>query len=306
MISFFIFIFALIVLLKSADWFVDSADAIARHLKLPASIIGATIVAFGTSAPELFVSGFAATLNQPEVILGNVFGSNVANTCLIFGLAIALHHCHSSRFLFSQIRDNLIALVGFAVVFHFFPITRLLAVILFLLFIAYQFYLLLSVKKEPSNELPNTSLLSSVFLFVMSLILLVFSSKFLVSSIIDIATTFGISKVFLSVFLVAFGTSLPELITTIRFVKKGHLGIVIGNVFGSNLFNLCFVLPSVWLINPVPFISSFYFEILLLFTLKIGFLIYLKISKKLPKFVGLLLLLIYLIYLILSYKISVL
>ena len=98
MVSFLIFIISLITLLKSADWFVDSADSIARHLKLPSVIIGATIVAFGTSAPELFVSGFAANSNQPDVIFGNIFGSNIANTCLIFGLAIAICVCRSSNF----------------------------------------------------------------------------------------------------------------------------------------------------------------------------------------------------------------
>jgi len=124
------------------------------------------------------------------------------------------------------------------------------------------------------SDTPPYKLNLSVVLFLISLSFLIFSSRLLVLSLINVATFLGLSTTFLSLFAVAFGTSLPELVTTISFVRKNHIGIVVGNVFGSNFFNLLFVLPMAWLVYPGNMATHFYFELTILFVTILFLMVY--------------------------------
>ena len=229
MLHFILFVFSFIVLWKSADYFVDASHTLALHLKLPPILIGATIVAFGTSAPELFVTGFASYFNQPDVVYGNIFGSNIANLLLIFGLSMVLADIQYSKLFKVQFITNVLVLLSFIFIFKFLEPNRIIAFVVFFIFICYQYF---QLKKDSASNLdsPSYSLSKALIIFLGSLIFLVFSSRLLVYEVVNLATIFGVSKAFLSLFLVAFGTSLPELVTTIRFINKGHSDIVIGNV----------------------------------------------------------------------------
>ena len=300
MIHVLIFLAAFFLLWKSADYFVDSSHSLALHFNLPPILIGATIVAFGTSAPELFVTGFAASLNQPDVVYGNVFGSNLANLFLILGLSMSIATIPFSVNFRQQLLINIACYILFIFVLFAMPITRLLGVILFVLFIIYKFILIKGGRNESSGE-PDYSLLKSISIFFISLVVLIASSRLLVFEAVNLAPLFGISTRFISLFVVAFGTSLPELVTTVRFIKKGHNDIIVGNVFGSNLFNTAFVLPFSWIVAPVLFDTIYFLELGIGLIASVLLFCLTKLTKASSKWLGYLFLLIYIIYIIYIY-----
>ena len=230
-----LFILSFIVLWKSADYFVDSSHSLALHFKLPPILIGATVVAFGTSAPELFVTIFAAYSNQSNVVYGNILGSNIANTFLIFGLCLIMSFIKFNTLIRSQLLINLFAIIVSSFGIYFVFPSRWLALVLLIFFGIIQFYILRNSMIQ-KNERPQYTLFFSFVYFFVSLLFLIGSSKMLVVSLLNTAEFIGVSTAFLSLFAVAFGTSLPELVSTISFVRKGHMDIVIGNVFWVELF----------------------------------------------------------------------
>ena len=297
MLDLILFVFSLIVLWKSSDVFVDSSHSLALHLKLPPILIGATVVAFGTSAPELFVTIFAAINDQPDVVYGNVFGSNIANVFLIFSLSLILRRLSFNSDFRHQLKLNALSL--FIVFFSVYVLSpsRVLAAVILVVFAVIQYYLL---KQNESKETASApfGLLWSFCLFLISLVFLIGSSKLLVVSLINVATFLGVSTTFLSLFAVAFGTSLPELVTTISFVRKNHIGIVVGNVFGSNFFNLLFVLPISWLVKPMIMAPHFYKELLILFITILFLFVLSYFFRETRKRMGVLFLLFYVIYIV--------
>ena len=300
MIHMLMFLVAFFLLWKSADYFVDSSHSLALHFKLPPILIGATIVAFGTSAPELFVTGFAASLNQPDVVYGNVFGSNLANLFLILGLSMSIATIPFSVNFRQQLLINILCYILFVFVLFTIPITRLLGLILFVLFIIYKFILIKSGRNE-SGDAPDYPLIKSIFIFCISLLVLIASSRLLVFEAVNLAQLLGISTRFISLFAVAFGTSLPELVTTVRFIKKGHNDIIVGNVFGSNLFNTAFVLPFSWIVAPVLFNLIYFLELGIVLIASILLFCLTKCTKESPKWLGYLFLLIYIAYIFYIY-----
>jgi cation:H+ antiporter len=296
MLDLFLFAIALIILWKSSDAFVDSSQSLALHLKLPPILIGATVVAFGTSAPELFVAIFAGLNHQSDVIYGNIFGSNIANVFLIFAISLILKRLDFDQAFHEQLHLNLLSLVIVFVSVCFFSPSRFMSILILIVFAGIQF---LFFKKKASHisETPPFNLKRSVAFFLLSLFLLIFSSRLLVLSLINVATFLGLSTTFLSLFLVAFGTSLPELVTTMSFVRKNHIGIVVGNVFGSNLFNLLFVLPMAWLVHPANMASHFYFELTILFVTILFMMVASYCFKQSRPYMGWFLLVLYFIYL---------
>ena len=264
MIDLLFFLLSFIALWKSSDVFVDSSHSLAVHLKMPPILIGATVVAFGTSAPELFVTIFAALKHEPNVVYGNVFGSNIANIFLIFGLSLILKNLSLTSQFREQLKLNFMSLALVSISVYFLVPSRTIAASLLMVFLIIQVLLLKKNGQDSSSE-PKLSFILSILLFFVSLFFLIGSSRLLVFSLLNVATLLGLSTTFLSLFAVAFGTSLPELVTTISFVRKNHVDIVIGNVFGSNFFNLLFVLPISWLVLPMQMSSHFFIEIVILF-----------------------------------------
>tara|TARA_A100001015_G_C14924984_1_gene685949 strand:+ start:199 stop:1113 length:915 start_codon:yes stop_codon:yes gene_type:complete len=297
MIYVFLLLLSFVMIWKSADFFVESSHSIAIKLNVSPIIIGATVVAFGTSAPELFVNIFAALDQDAGIIYGNILGSNLANTLLILGVGSLLTPILIQRSSLSHIISNFLFTIFVAIFLINGWVTRISGAFIFMVFLIY--YIFIINRSEPSTDQDHSngrSLLMLGFIFLLSLIGLVFSAKLLVFSLLKSATFLGLSTVFLSLFIVAFGTSLPELVSTIIFLRKGYTDMLIGNVFGSNLFNLMFVLPITWFVLPLEMPTLLQFELTLLLTL-LSCLLILGISfKKFNSYVGSSLLLIYFIY----------
>lgn len=277
-----LFLLSFIVLWKASDFFVDSTHAMAIHLKMPPMLIGATVVAFGTSAPELFVTVFASLNHHNDVVYGNIFGSNIANVLLILGLSFILQQLPFNKEFRNYLWLNLLVIIGIIFLLFTWSPSRVVACICLALFVCIQFFLIRN-KFCHNSDSPQFGPFKSVMIFFSSLFFLIISSRLLVTSLLEIAVIFGISTTFLSLFLIAFGTSLPELATTVSFFRKNHMGIVVGNVFGSNLFNLFFVLPAAWLVNPMVMPSNFFIELVVIlgvtiFLMALSYLF--KYSKK--------------------------
>ncbi len=256
-LDFIIVLLSVIMLWKGADWLVDSAAEIAHTLRVSDLIIGLTVVAFGTSAPEFAVTISAAITKQSDISIGNVIGSNIFNLGFILGGTAIIRPISTNKKMFD--RDGLFLLIVTALIFFLFfgfngwtpddHFTRLEGLLLFSLLISYVFFLF--IKKDPPEEInpSKATLLSYVFFFI-GLISIVLGGHFMVTHASNIARFYGISDWVIAVTIVAAGTSAPEFATSIAAAIKGRHGIAIGNLIGSDLFNLLGVLGLAGVINP--------------------------------------------------------
>ena len=253
----------LALLVWSADRFVDGAAATARHFGMPALLIGMVIVGFGTSAPEMVVSALAASQGNPGIALGNAYGSNITNIALILGLTALL----SPIAVHSQVlKKELPILIGVTVLagwqIYDNELSRLDAVILLVVFFALMAWTIreslrnkddaLSVETaKEAAELPQMPLKTALIWLVLGLALLILSSRMLVWGAVEIAHAFGVSDLIIGLTIVAVGTSLPELASSLIAVRKGEHDIALGNVIGSNLFNTLAVVGIAGVIHPL-------------------------------------------------------
>lgn len=251
-----------ILLIKGADIFVDGASSTAQNFKIPKMVIGLTIVAFGTSAPEFAVSVKAVLSGSSEIVLGNVVGSNILNILLILGI--------SSLFSPMGVKDNtvrkeipltmLISCLLTVLVFdNMFDknvvnmISRtdgLVIMLYFIIFIYYLFTIMKSRKKEEEEKAPY-GIFKSILFIIIGLVGIVVGSDFVVDSATYIAKALNVSEKMIGLTIVAFGTSLPELVTSVQAARKGENDIAIGNIIGSNIFNIGIVigLPALLIDN---------------------------------------------------------
>ncbi|MBQ8984250.1 calcium/sodium antiporter [Candidatus Saccharibacteria bacterium] len=247
-----------ILLIKGADFFVDGASSTASNFKIPKILIGLTIVAFGTSAPELAVSMQALSNGSTDMVLGNVIGSNILNILLILGVAAIIRPL--------KIRDNTIRkeipiaiLISTLLVVLFLDIqlssgsidqiTRSDAIAILLFFAVFLYYLIHTAISEHRNsknqkavEKPRWKIAPSLGIVIIGLAGIIIGSNLVVESASSIAANIGMSERLISLTIIAFGTSLPELVTTIVSAKKGETDLLLGNILGSNIFNICVVL----------------------------------------------------------------
>tara|TARA_A100001015_G_scaffold319360_1_gene442006 strand:- start:4735 stop:5649 length:915 start_codon:yes stop_codon:yes gene_type:complete len=297
MTSILLLFVSFIIIWKSADIFVDSSYGIALKLNVSPMVIGATVVAFGTSAPELFVNIFAAYDQDSSIVYGNIIGSNLANTMLILGAASILAPLTLNRSGFQQIYANIFFSISLVFILTNHLVSRFSGLLILIVFLIYYIVMLKRSRPvhedQPSKKWTNAMLF---LLFVSSLISLTLSAKLLVYSLLQTAAFLGISTVFLSLFVVAFATSLPELISSIVFVKKGYSDMLIGNVFGSNLFNFLFVLPLSWFVMPLQLPELLTSELYLLLFLLFLVLLFGYCFKQFNRWLGVPLILMYLSY----------
>ena len=253
-VNIFLLILGFALLIKGADFFVDGSSSTAQNFKVSKMLIGLTIIAFGTSAPEFAVSMNALASGSTDMVLGNVIGSCIMNILLILGVAAVIHPI--------KIKDNtvkkelpLTMLISTLLVVLFLDIalgngpvnqiTRSDAIVILLFFSVFLYYLIsLSKQKKETNEeeKPKFKLGKSLLLVLLGLIGIVIGSDLVVGSASSIATSIGLSERVISLTIIAFGTSLPELVTTIVSSKKGEQDLLVGNIIGSNIFNICVVL----------------------------------------------------------------
>lgn len=261
-ISIALLIVGFVMLTKGADWFVDGSSALAFRLGIPQLVIGLTIVAMGTSAPEAAVSITSALKGNEGITVGNVVGSNIMNILLILGIAsviVPLAVQKSTRMI--EIPYMIAITVLFGVLGYTGEmVTRVEAGILWIAFLIYLGYLLWMAKKGKEDNEPDEkqkSLPVQLLMILVGLVCIVLGSDFVVDGATEIAKVIGISERIIGLTIVAFGTSLPELVTSIAAARRGNADIAIGNIVGSNVFNILFVAGTSALISPVVFESKF-------------------------------------------------
>ena len=260
-LSVLMLIVGFVLLVKGADWFVDGAAALAGKMGIPQLVIGLTIVALGTSLPEAAVSITSALQGSTDITVGNVVGSNIMNILVILGISAVITNVRIQK---STLKYELPFMLLITVVFLAMGMlggefTRLDGVILWGFMIVYLIYLLNLAKKgtEEEEEFKDMPIWKCLVCIVLGAVMIVGGSNLVVDGASDIASAMGISDRIIGLTIVAFGTSLPELVTSVSAAKKGNAGIAIGNIVGSNIFNILFVLGTTALICPVPFASSF-------------------------------------------------
>ena len=268
----FILVFLSIIMLwKGADWLVDSAAEIAHSLKVSDLIIGLTVVAFGTSAPEFAVTISAAFTGQTDISIGNVIGSNIFNLGFILGGTAIIRPISTSPKLFY--RDGFFLLITTAMIFLLFfgfngydgndSYSKIEGGFLFALLFCYIIFLF--IKKDPPEEVhPEMANYKSYIFLLTGLFMIVFGGHLMVKHASNIASYFGVSDWVIAVTIVAAGTSAPEFATSITAALKGRHGIAVGNLIGSDLFNLLGVLGLAGMINPSNLDQSIFDSVFLL------------------------------------------
>lgn len=292
-----------VLLVKGADWFVDGAASIAAKLGIPQLVIGLTIVAMGTSAPEAAVSLTAAFHGNADITIGNVVGSNIMNVLVILGLAALI--CPMKVAKLTAFVDIPVTLVMSLVLFGLGvdgSISRLDAAILLVVFIGYLSYLFLMTKKglisgESEEEGAKIQSVPKALLFtVVGLALIIAGSSFAVDAASAIATMLGLSERFIGLTIVALGTSLPELFTSVAAAIKKNPDMAIGNIVGSNIFNILFIVGLSGLVIPVPFVSAFRFDTLIATAATVLLFVLTLPTKRLGRVAGIIMLVGYVAY----------
>ncbi len=251
-------------LVKGADVFVDGAAALAGRFGIPQLVIGLTIVAMGTSLPEAAVSITAGMKGNAGITVGNIVGSNILNILIILGVTALISNVAIQRSTFRYEIPYMLFITAVLLVMGATgnEVTFVEGVILWVLFILYLVYLYFLSKKgeqgeEQDQQLKQYKLWKCLAFIVLGGVLVVGGSNFVVNGATTIARACGMSERFIGLTIVAFGTSLPELVTSVSAARKGNAGIAIGNIVGSNIFNILFVIGTVALICPVPFENRF-------------------------------------------------
>lgn len=299
-LQFVLLVVGFVLLMKGADWFVDGAAEIADRFGISQLVIGLTIVAMGTSLPEAAVSVTAALAGNAEITIGNVVGSNIMNVLVILGATAVICAIPVQR---STMRYEIpftifITVLLFGLGIADGQISRLEGGILWVFMIVYLVYLLVMAKRgEDKLESVDTSddepLWKMILLVVVGVVMIKYGSDLTVKSATNIATIFGMSERLIGLTIVAFGTSLPELVTSVTAALKGKTDIAIGNIVGSNIFNILFVVGTTALITPVVYSSTFMVDSLVAIgTMILLFLCVLR-DKKLGKLEGTVMLLAY-------------
>jgi len=246
-----------IALLQGAKFLVDGASDIARRFGISELIIGLTLVSIGTSFPELAINIFASFKKESDIILGNIIGSNISNTLLILGVTglitpLTFPKCKLRKELYYYLAILALFLISIFITSPF-VISKSEALLLLIASFLSLFLFFLPNANEPSNTADNSPKLSlSICLFLIGAILLPLGGHLVIQSSMDIALTLGLSKAFVSLFAIALGTSLPELVTSVTAALKGNSAMALGNIVGSNIFNLSLIIGVSGLIHVIP------------------------------------------------------
>ena len=293
------------MLVKGADWFVDGSSGIATKFKIPQLVIGLTIVAMGTSAPEAAVSITAALKGNADITVGNIVGSNILNILIILGISSLITPIAVAK---STIRAEIPFMIAVTLLLlkmgYNGTIGLLEGIILLVVFLIYLGYLFLLAKKdkdkveEDIKEIPVTK---ALIWTVVGLFLIVYGSNITVDAATKIAQVLSLSERFIGLTIVALGTSLPELFTSLSAARKGNADIAIGNIVGSNIFNILFVIGVSASIVPVPFATGFRFDTVIAVVAAVLLLICSVKEKKLKRWSGAVMLLSYILYFVCIY-----
>ena len=304
-----IIIVGFVLLIKGADWMVTGASALAKKYNVSDLIIGLTIVSFGTSAPELVVNSVASFQRHSDIVFGNVLGSNIVNLFLILGITGLIYPITvQSNTVWKEIPISILAVVLLFVLSNNILlqklnlITRIDGAILFIIFAGFLYYIFLQMKsdREIISE-PVVKIMSNLKiwgLIVIGISGLILGGKLVVDNAIKVATILGVSEKIIGLTIVAIGTSLPELVTSVVAAFKKNSDIAFGNIIGSNIFNILFIVSVSSFIHPIDFNTTFNTELYLLGggTLVLFIAMFTGGKKKLDRWEAVILLLVYLVY----------
>lgn len=299
LIQLFLLAIGFVMLVKGADWFVSGASSIAAKFKIPQLVIGLTIVAMGTSAPEAAVSITAALRGSADITIGNIVGSNILNVLVILGLSSIIVPIAIAK---STVKIEIPFLIGTTVVLLLLGLDGIISLvdglILIALFVIYLLYLLRMAKNNPeeTEESKPLKLWQALLATAVGLALIVLGSDFAVNAASEIARMLGLSERFIGLTIVALGTSLPELFTSVTAARKGNADIAVGNIVGSNIFNILFVVGLSSMVTPVPFASNFVIDMLIAVAAVAALLAFTFKNRKLVRWHGIALILGYVAY----------
>ena len=273
-LSIVLVIFGFALLIKGADWMVNGSTLLAKKNKIPDLAIGLTIVAFGTSAPELVVNTVASYDGHSDIVLGNIIGSNNFNLFMILGIVgLIFPIAVQASTVWKEIPISLLAAIVFFVLANGYlyandiGISRMDGIVLLLLFFGFLFYIYKQMKKDVSAE--ETVVISAsnykIWGFIIAgLVGLVIGGKLIVDNAVSIASTMGVSEKIIGLTIIAAGTSLPELMTSVVAAFKKNSDIAIGNIIGSNIFNIFLILSISSLVQPITYRPEFNTDLLFL------------------------------------------
>lgn len=321
LLTFVFLIIGLYILIRGADLLVDGAAALAKKFNIAPMIIGLTIIAFGTSAPELLVSIISSSQGANDLALGNIFGSNIANILLILGITATINPIHIphntiwKEIPFTLLGAVVVTILGVREQIDGFELNSINlnstdtintigmsgGFILLLFFVIFMYYTF-SISKNTKDDAPEIQSLTipkSIIFIILGLIFLSSGSYLLVENAVKIASELGLAQGLIGLTIVALGTSLPELVTSINAARKGQSELAVGNVVGSNIFNIFFILGVTSLINPIPITGQNLADILTLLavTIFMFILIFIFTTRRVGKTEGYLMLGTYGLYL---------
>ena len=299
MLKYIILLVGFVMLIKGADVFVDSASSIAKRFGIPSIVVGLTIVAMGTSAPELSVSVQSALAGMNDMSIANVVGSNIFNLLVVLGISSFMGKLKIDNY------KDVFMMFGSGIVMLVCSINGMLGVVdgilllsIFVAYIASLIYKAFKENQKEENEDKHKSLILTIILSVIGLTAIVQGGDLVVKSASVIAQQLGMSENLIGLTVVAIGTSLPELITSVIATKKGETDIAIGNVIGSNIFNILLILGTASVINPMTVSMFALIDLLFVIYMMIMFILMTFKSKSLSKTHGFILVLFYASYMI--------
>jgi len=263
------------LIIFSANWLVDGASAIAKKFGIDDLVIGLTVVAFGTSAPELTVNIFSAISGSTDIAIGNVLGSNISNIFLIIGVAAAIYPITiQNNTKWKEIPFSLLSVMVLAILANdafidksdenfISRIDGLIMICFLVIFLIYTFGMAKSNKPEigENKHVKSMPMKKAIFLILLGLLGLFFGGKYLIEGAVNIAKLIGMSEKVIGLTIIAIGTSLPELATSVVAALRHKPDIIVGNVIGSNIFNVFFILGTTAIIKPLPFDFSINFDV---------------------------------------------
>ena len=288
-----------ILLIKGADLFVEGSSSLARILKVPSVIIGLTIVAMGTSAPEASVSINAALAGSNDIAISNVIGSNLFNGMVVVGVCAFLSSFRTNPAILKRDMPlNILITAVLCIMLCDGTLSRLEGILLLVGMVAYLATMVISAihNRETGEAVTAFSLPKSLFYLAIGLAAVIFGGDLVVEQACIIAENFGVSQNFIGLTIIAVGTSLPELVTSITATRKGDSGLALGNAIGSNLFNILFILGMSAAISPLTVLSESILDCLLLLASGVLLFVFALTKKRMSRTEGAVCVLLYVAY----------
>ncbi len=298
-LPYLLLVLGFVFLIKGADLFVDGSSSIAKHMKIPSVIVGLTIVAMGTSAPEASVSITAAIAGNSDISLGNIVGSNIFNFLVVIGVSAMIFPIISHKDIIKRDLWWNLGITGLLLVLMLDnKIGRIDSIILLLGMALYLFVVIRNALKNRTEESKEEliSVPKSIIFMIIGLAAIICGGNFVVDNASIIAKSLGLSETLIGLTIVAIGTSLPELVTSITAAKKKEAGIALGNAVGSNIFNILFILGASSVLTPINVAPELFIDTIILIAVGIMIFIFAYTGKKTNRTEGIICTLLYVAY----------